>query len=97
MKQRKKVVPIQEKLNIRQQVAIELAGKGDYFPLLQVCMECHKAEDKALDAINLGVPEWGNRTLQHYVALREYLENYIESDVVWDAYTMMVDAREKNV
>lgn len=85
-----------EKLNKRQEQAIHHAQQGDCFPLIQCCLECHKAEDKALKAIELGSPLWGQNTALHYRQIRCYLETFMDNDTSWQAYQQMVESRCNN-
>lgn len=93
-KQQKRIKQISEKLTKRQHLAISRALQGDYSQLITVCLECHKAEKKAEATIELGVPEWGRPTMQHYIELRQHLETFFANDDVFKAYQTILKMRD---
>lgn len=96
MRKVKKEKTVEDKLNRRQLDAIQKAQQGDSFPLIQVCLECYKAEDKALAVQEMGVVRWGANTAFHYQQLRQYLESFMDNDTTWKAYQLMVEGRTNN-
>lgn len=96
MKNMKREKHVWEQLNRRQEDAVKRAEQGDFFSIVQCCLECHKAEDKAIKAIDLGVTQWGSKTIEHYRKIRCYLETFISDDNTWMAYQQMVERREDN-
>lgn len=92
----KKPKPVAECLNQRQWVAVDDAIGGDYFPIVQCCMECLTAENKAVEASKLGITTWGKNTYEHYNRIRTYLEKFIKDAKVLEAYQLMIAKRESN-
>lgn len=86
--------PTSEKLNNHQREALIRASRGDYLPLIMCCLDCHKAEDKALKAIEMGVVQWGEKTAMHYSEIRVYLEEHIDSDEAFNFYESLLSREE---
>ena len=85
---------IDQKLNQRQIDAIEQADNGNYFPLIQCCVECQRAINKAVAAAELGVPEWGKPTIKHYVELRNYLASHIKGKAACNLLESALEGEE---
>lgn len=96
MAQMKRVKSTYDKLNARQKEALVAARSCNYLPLIQCCLECTTAIDKAFKAIEQGVTKWGENTMQHYLEVRAYLEVFIEDDDAWKQYQLEIKRRESN-
>ncbi len=96
VRQQKKIKPISEMVNSRQSQAITNSLEGDCTLLIQVCQECYKAELKALKAVELGVPEWGTRTAEHYNKLRSFLETHFYDDSMFKTYRKSLERMESD-
>jgi hypothetical protein len=91
MKKVKREKTTWEKLNPRQQEAINKSQTGDYELLIKVCLECHKAENKIIAAMELGAKRWGEQSITHYQEIRFYLESQFANDTIWQAYQHLVE------
>lgn len=70
--------------------AISEARSGKYLELIKVCLECLKAENKALRAAELGAVNWGFKTAEYYRKIRWYLESFFTNSGLWDEYQKLV-------
>lgn len=93
MNSKPRIKHVSEKLNKRQQSALQDAQAGNYYPIITCCMECHKAEDKAHKATEMGVPGWGMATANHYREIRQYLESFLDNASIYEAYEQLVANR----
>ena len=95
MKKPKEEKHVRDKLNDRQVKAINLAMVGNYHLLITVCLECTKALEKCWVAIEKGIPGWGEKTAEHYLSIRSYLESFIDDDEALKQYTKNLKEMEK--
>lgn len=94
MKKKQEPKHTRDKLNQHQREALQLAENGSYLKLIDCCLDCTKALEKCWKAIELGIPGWGERTAEHYLEIRGYLETFIDDDFAWKQYRKAIKEME---
>jgi len=77
---------IKDKLTQRHVYAIKKAERGDYFTLIQVCVEVRRAIKTVSWASHCNAKEWKEKTIAYYTELLEYLESFITDDATQALY-----------